>query len=133
MSKPVDYSVMSPAVFEAEAVQGLKTVLNLDSNFVIAINRKGEAFQVTVLAPKLDAPLSCWFGPKCVRYCGFRLRRWHLTCLFACRYRALEKGKISAVEPVETYFLGVLKNRRFKRVKGFLLKKVLAVAECLAN
>jgi hypothetical protein len=81
----------------------------------------------------------------CRKLCGKNLKRPHFSCL-ACRLRRLAYGKLDKkkyrfdkqtglVVPnvnFSVYMLIIDGNRRFAKVKGLLLKKVLAIAEFLA-
>jgi hypothetical protein len=130
-----DYSKLSPAEFEA-LVQGLQVRMRFGPNLVIATDRQGQAFQVTV--PTSHKVKRFRFSPKCVDLCGYELHRPHLCCVMnlfgcGCRLPRVKAGKLPAVIPVSVYFLAMQDNRRFLRVKRFLLKKVLSIAEILAN
>lgn len=127
-----DYSKLSPAQFEAQ-VQGLRVVLNLNPDIVIAVDAKGKAFQVTTV-PASKQVKRHLFSPKCVDLCGYELRRPHLCCWSgACRLPRVKAGKLPAVIPVDVYFLGIHTTRKHAWLKRWLLKKVLSIAEILAN
>lgn len=96
---------------------------------------------------------SSFLALSCVELCGYGLRRPHFTCLF-CRLRRFERrvharglcradfrvsivyrrgGRYVLPFDASAYTLVIDNGRRFRRVKAFLLKRLLAVAELLAN
>lgn len=81
----------------------------------------------------------------CAKICPLKLRRFHATCIF-CHYRRAymtqlnpkkyhyaRDGYFNGPRSYTTIFLAVDNNRRFKTVKAWLLKKLIVIAEVLAN
>jgi len=87
-----------------------------------------------------------WPRMACSSICGYtgEMRRPHLTCLW-CRRRRLHYRKLSpgyhlnrfmgVVFPPKSYSYVIIvdETRRFKRLKSFLLKRLLTICEGLAN
>ena len=65
----------------------------------------------------------------CVCLCGFELRRPHATCLW-CITRKVYYGKMKTGFEAKPYILFI---RPMGRVRAVLLKKVLSLAEFIAN
>jgi hypothetical protein len=127
---------MGPAEFEAE-MQGLQVRLRLSRDIVIATDRSGQAFQITVPESHKGVKRHL-FSPKCVNLCGYELHRPHLCCVanllgMGCRLPRVKAGSLPNKIPVSIYFLSIQENRRFLVLKRFLLKKILSIAEVLAN
>jgi hypothetical protein len=81
----------------------------------------------------------------CAHACGKNLRRFHVTCIF-CHYRRAymtqlnpkkyhyaKDGYFVGSRSYTTIFLAVDNNRRYAIAKGILLKKLIVIAEVLAN
>jgi len=128
---------LSPA--EAKAREfGLQIRMKCGADVVIAVDRKGQAWQVTV--PQSHPVKRFRLTPKCADLCrpGYELHRPHLCCLAnligsGCRLPRVRDGKLPAAIPVTIYFLAIQENRRFLTLKRFLLRKVLSIAEVLSN
>ena len=128
---------LSPAEGRAHEL-GLQVRMRLAPDVVIAINRRGQAYQVTVpiSRPVKHYPLT----PKCADLCrpGYELHRPHLCCLMnllgcGCRLPRVRDGKLPEAIPVTIYFLAINENRRFGALKRALLRKWLSIAEILSN
>lgn len=93
--------------------------------------------------------------PPCKTICGHDLRRFHFSCLF-CRIRRwytgkMDKSKYVFIPPGRTatlrirvsglvvpkqcqvYVLFIDPNRRYRTIKQAFLKRLLTIAELLAN
>jgi hypothetical protein len=110
---------------------GLTPMLRLNENLIIAIDDSGNSFKVVTL-PKHNEVKPHLLGPKCIGLCGYDLRRPHLTC-GCCGWRLVKEGKRGPVEPCTMYFLTIMHNRKHRKLKDWLLKKWLSVAEYIAN
>lgn len=98
----------------------------LGTNALIVVGRDNCFYQVILNKAK---PKLLSLSPSCASICGHDLRRWHYTCLFTCRLR---REKLPVFK-VWQYQLWVKDQRRFGRVKAFLLKNLLSVCESLSN
>jgi len=71
-------------------------------------------------------------GLPCQSLCGHSLRRPHLTCL-KCRIRRVLNGDLPEAFPVGVYLFTYVKGRRMEGAKNWLMKRLLSLAEFLAN
>lgn len=81
----------------------------------------------------------------CAKTCPKHLRRFHATCIFCHRrraymamlnpkkYRYSVDGYFAGPRSYTTLYLAVDNNRRFKTAKEVLLRKLMVIAEVLAN
>jgi len=72
------------------------------------------------------------FALPCHTLCHFHMARPHLTCLH-CKLRRVESGEMPDTILVELYTLAIWLDRPHARLKSWLLKPVLSIAELLAG
>jgi len=111
--------------------------MRLGPDVIIASDKNGQAYQITVPSIKKGVKRHL-LSPGCVDLCGYELHRPHLCCVanvfgVGCRLPRVRDGKLAEMIPVRIYFLSIQENRKARIVKDFLLKKLLSVAEVLAN
>ncbi len=120
--------------------RGLQVKLRLSPDIVIAVDRKSQAWQITV--PISRAVKRSRFTPACADLCvghhSYAMSRLHFCCFMnlfgvGCRLPRVRDGTLAAAIPVRVYFLAIHENRGLRVLKDFLLRKVLSVAEVLAN
>lgn len=94
-------------------------------------DRKGQFWQEFINFPK-EIRHARFPRPYCVELCGRDLRRPHFTCLF-CRIRKIYEGKLPSKLPIDPpVTLLPYANRRFARVRAFLVRKLFNIAELLS-
>ena len=70
--------------------------------------------------------------PYCVELCGLPLKRVHWTCIF-CRTRKVFEGKLPAKLPIDPpVYLFPYRNRRFRKQKAWLTRRLFNLVEMLA-
>jgi len=126
----IDLTKASPADLVCLA-HGLTPVLKLTPYMNLAVDEKGVSYKVLSL-PDHKGVKRGRFSPKCTNFCGYSLMRPHFTCS-CCGWRMLKEGKRKPVEPCTPYILYIMHSRNHRRLKDWLLKKWLSVAEYLAN
>ena len=72
------------------------------------------------------------FGFACRSLCNLGLNRPHLTCMHCDSRKAYYGRGYHDRIRISTYILYIDENRRFAKVKGIVLKKLLPVCEGLA-
>ncbi|MGB9672066.1 MAG: hypothetical protein ACPLZY_02850 [Candidatus Norongarragalinales archaeon] len=99
--------------------------------FTCRIYRRGKTlWQEIVVEPgTFKAKLG---GMPCQHLCGHGFRRFHLTCAF-CRVRRVYMGKMPSRIRVTPYLMLIWVDRPHRRLKDLFLKKLLTLAEFLAN
>jgi len=103
--------------------------MKLSNHSMVCIGEDGHFYQVF----KIEAPAKPGSGPMpCQSLCGHRLRRPHITCL-TCRARKVWLGQLPKMFHIGVYILTWREGRRFQAVKQPILKKLLTIAEFLAN
>ncbi len=129
--------ILSPAEKKADEL-GLCVKLRFAPDVVIAVDRKGQTYQV--ITPLSRSVQRHRFTPDCADLCqqGSTLHRPHLCCLMnlfgcGCRLPRVRDGRLPSAIPVQLYFLAINENRSWLTLKRFLIHKLLSIAEILAN
>jgi len=106
-------------------------ITKIGRHISIYVDRYGRYYQ-HVVVPKAFKRKSSAFAFPCQGLCGHNLRRPHFSCLF-CRLRRVCFDKMPSLFEVRPYVLLIKRERRLRKVKDILLKKLLTLAEFLAN
>jgi len=94
-------------------------------------DEEGRLYELIHVEPGLSFGFwDCWKHSK--EICGHNLHRPHWSCIH-CRFRAVANGRMPPVIRVGRYTLYVWHGRPHEGIKSILLKKVLELAEFLAN
>jgi hypothetical protein len=68
----------------------------------------------------------------CSALCGHNLKRPHFTCIH-CRIRRVWLGQIPDTFEVKPLLILVMKNRKFAKIKNYIIKNLVRIIEFLAN
>jgi len=110
----------------------LKLWMALSNHSAVCIGEDGRFYQVFRLEGASKASNGPLGSMPCQELCGNTLQRTHITCL-TCRARKVWLGQLPKVIHIGTYILTWREGRRFQAVKQPILKKLLTIAEFLAN
>lgn len=100
----------------------------------IFIDELGQNWQyLNIITQEMMKPQKHPIGSMpCQSLCGHNLHRFHFTCFF-CRARKIYSDQMPNMFLVVNYSLLIRKDRPNSKMKDFILKRWLTIAEWLAN
>jgi hypothetical protein len=110
------------------AGQIYRCVRRLGLHILIVADEAGNLYEY-IQPPENTAPTR-W---NCICHPDLTYRRPHLTCMAFCRVKRVAQGKLPNLIPIMVYRMLIHFDRPHARIKNFILKSWLTVAEWLAN